>query len=664
MGNTGETNQHVSDADALEAWQIEVQIDAAYANGQHELLVPLAERWLEIHAGPFESANEKQLEILQKLGESLTRLSLRERASELGKLLPVSKPRLNAGPSTTALILNQLAEFYLARNTADRAEELARRSLSILESIPVASRDLGAFADAADILALALDARGELVEAEKMCRIALAIRDDFQDDQASTARSLSTLGAILLHRGEFVEAERAHKRAVSIIETKYGRADPQVADKLISLGIFYLDRQQHKEVIESFERARRILEFGDGPPPPRYGIVLQMLARGYWLDRQHERAEGVARQAVAFFEECRGAEQHEVAASLANLAGMLFFSDEALEEAIVLLERAAAILEHAHKGEPLVHLQVLQSLVRRHELNEAFEDAERHGRRALDIARERFGAEHVQVATCLALLASVAHRRFDHEEALDWAEQAIEVRSKYIKENPSDMYEDLMRLGDIQVSVDDFDGARVSFRAAMELVENALDADPERKGQVLVQCAKAAMYEETPELAVKLFQDAADFLSRTFGETDIRLLEVLEDLGGTLLEVDDFDGAEAAFQRMLALTDTFFDSNDSRRAVPREFLADLALQRRDFAHAVQYSEEALAIVVSEFGSDSMRLCSPLDTAADAHVAERNVARAKELSEWAIRVFRLHRGDEDDEPEFLKRCERRLAMIEK
>ncbi len=660
MGNTG---KNVSDAEALEAWQIEVQINAAYANGQYELLVPLAERWLEIHAAHLASTSEKQREILEKLGESILRLWLRDEASEvLEKLLPARKARLNASPSPTVLILNQLAEFHMAQKTADRAEELARRSLSILESIPVASRDLNTFAEAADILAQALDARGEFVEAEKMCRIALAIRDDFHNEPASTAESLSTLGHILLHRGEFDDAERAHTRAVSILETKYGHSHPLVVDKLISMGVFYAHRQQNHKVIETFDKARRILEFGDGPRPPRYGHVLQVLSRAYWTDRQREHAEGFARRAVAFGEECHGPEHHEVAGSLANLAGTLFFSEEALDEAIVLLERAAAIYERAPDGNDQTHLQVLQSLVRRHELNEAFDDAERHGRRALELARERFGAEHVEVATCLALLASVAHRRFDHDAAFEWAEQAVAVRSKYVKENPSDMYDDLMLFGDIQLSVEDFDGARVSFRAAMELVEKALDADPERKGKVLVQCAKAAVYEETPELAVKLLREAADFLSRTFGETDYRLLDVLEDLGGELLQVGDLDGAEAAFQRQLALTDIYFDPGDSRRAVPREFLAGLALRRRDFAHAVQYSEEALAIVVSEFGSDSMRLCTPLDTAADAHVGEHNVERAKELSEWVIRVFRLHRGD--DEPEFLKRCERRLAMIEK
>lgn len=665
MGNTGETNPRVSDADALEAWQIEVQIDAAYANGQHELLVPLAERWLEIHADAFENASEKQLEILKKLGESLARLSLWERACELlEKLLPVYESRPNASPSTIALILNQLARFHLAYKTADRAEELGRRSLSILESIPVARRNLTAFAEAADILAQALDARGEFVEAEKMCRVALAIRDDFQNDQESAAASFSTLGAILLHCGEFDGAEQAHARALSIIETKYGHADPRVSDKLISLGTFYLLRQQNKKVIESLERAKAILELGDGPRPPMYGLVLKILSRGYSNDRQRKHAEALARQAVAFCEECHGAMHHEVAASLANLAGMLFYSAEALDEAIAILERAAAIYDRVRDGDPSIHLHVLQRLVRRYDLNEAFEDAERHGRRALELARERFGAEHVQVATCLSLLASVAHRRFDHEEALEWVEQAVEIRSKCVKENPADMYEDLMLLGDVQAILDDFDGARASFRAAMELVEKALDADPERKGRVLVQCAKVAMYEETPELAVKLLQEAADFLSREFGETDPRLLEVIEDLGIMLEDVGDFDGAKATFQRMLALADNYFDSNDSRRAEPREYLAELALKRQDFAHAVQYSEEAIAIVVSEFGSDSMRLCSPLDTAADAHLAERNLDRAKELSEWVIRVFRLHRGNDDDESEFLKQCESRLAMIEK
>lgn len=665
MGKTGETNRLVSDADALEAWQIEVQIDAAYANGQHELLVPLAERWLEIHADAFESASEKQLEILQKLAESLARLSLWERAYELlERLLPVYESRPNSSPATIALILNQLARFHFAFKKADRAEELARRSLSILESIPVARRNLTAFAEAADCLAQALDARGEFVEAEKMCRIALAIRDDFQNDQTSAAASFSTLGSILHHRGKFEQAEQAHARALSIIEGKYGQTDPRVADKLIALGFCYLHQKQHKKVLETLQRAKTILEFGDGPRAPAYGLVLKMLSRGYWNDRQHETAEALARRAVAFCEECHGAGHHEVAASLAHLAGMLFFSEEALDEAIVLLERAAAIYERAPDGDEWTHLQVLQSLVRRHNLNEAFEDAERHGRRALELARERFGAEHIEVATCLALLASVAHRRFDYEEALEWAEQAVKVRSKYAQENPSNMYEDLMLLGEIQVCLEDFDGARVSFRAAMELVENALDADPEKKGQVFVESAKIAVYEEKPELAVKLLQEAADFMSRAFGETDIRLLEVFEDLGRALQDVGDFDGAEAAYRRMLALTDTHFNANDSRRAEPREFLADLALQRRDFTRAVQYSEEALAIVISEFGSDSVRLCSSLDAAANAHMAERNIERAKELSEWAIRIFRLHCKEYDYEPGFLKRCKRRLARIQK
>lgn len=330
-------------------------------------------------------------------------------------------------------------------------------------------------------------------------------------------------------------------------------------------------------------------------------------------------------------------------------------------DAIPLFRQAAAHHERSLGAKHPQHLKVLLNLATALVRQGQLEEAEAHTRRALGIARELHGPEHTVVATCHSILANLAKRRKDWDDALEHAVEAFKLRSANLKREPELIYHDLMLVGEIFSEVGDYEEACKSFRLAFELAGGALDFNHLKMGQALLLFGRAAMLDKKPEDAVRPLEGAVEFFEKAYGETDVRLIDSIYELGKAYQDVEYFEKAEETFLKLGRLYRACFPEKSSEQAVPLGALGDLAHQRKDYAQAAALLEEAVALGVAEFGEDSVRLHVLLDKAADARRAEGNLERATELSQWQIRVMLPHLPNEDD-PVLLSPVQR-LADIE-
>ena len=142
-------------------------------------------------------------------------------------------------------------------------------------------------------------------------------------DHPDVARSLNSLGNVLLMSGKYARAEEVYSRALSIREKARGPEHPDVATSLNNLAQIQYVRDDYAGARTRLERALTIREKHFGPDHTKVAHVLNSLGR--LLERQGELdgAKGCLTRALAVFEEIHGAGHIKVLSVKGDLASIM-----------------------------------------------------------------------------------------------------------------------------------------------------------------------------------------------------------------------------------------------------------------------------------------------------------------------------------------------------
>ncbi len=174
--------------------------------------------------------------VLSTLGTTYEGLGLLEPAEK--HLKAALEARIAAyGPEhlEVARDLHALAIAAEDRGDLNEAERLDRQALAMLERLGAADGDDAAYFKAS--LARVLEGLGDSAAAEALYREALALeRQHWGHRNAGVAATLNNLGVLLGQRGDWAGAEPLHREALDIIRAVRGPEHPEVAAAMNTLG--------------------------------------------------------------------------------------------------------------------------------------------------------------------------------------------------------------------------------------------------------------------------------------------------------------------------------------------------------------------------------------------------------------------------------------------
>lgn len=150
---------------------------------------------------------------------------------------------------------------------------------------------------------------GDYTEAEKSVRKAAAISISvFGDSSIKYTQSLRLLGNIYTEIGDYEKAEEAVKRVVEIQNAKYGKNHILLANSLNDLALVkFLNKGSKTEVEALFLEGLKIIKSNLGDKNPEYAEVLKNLALFYLETSRIKEAETNLQKANAFWTEKFGA---------------------------------------------------------------------------------------------------------------------------------------------------------------------------------------------------------------------------------------------------------------------------------------------------------------------------------------------------------------------
>jgi tetratricopeptide (TPR) repeat protein len=399
---------------------------------------------LSISAPPTQ-AQSKSLQQLTKRIVALQQMGKYAEAIPLAETL-VARAESDFGKNhkTTATALNLLAGLLQKQGRYVDAEPLCKRALAIYEAAPEPSRDNFDLAFTLEQLGDLSSEQGRYSDAEAFYQRSVSLFEkSFGYEHTYVTSPLGGLGSVYLREGRYAEAERAYRRSLAILEKATATdktVSADVAAMLVNLAGLLESQGRYEEAEAFFKRGIAIIQGVRGPKHPDVADHLYALGRLYNNQGRYNEAEPLYKRALSIREELLGPEHRLVAYSLHGL-GRLYEQQHRYDEAEPLYRRALAIYEkvlpetHPEVGGMLGQLGFYYRTLGRDG------DAEPLYRRALAIKEKSLPAGHPEIALSLANIAALEFRQNRYTESLATIRRAtaiVEQRRANFKKGADD----------------------------------------------------------------------------------------------------------------------------------------------------------------------------------------------------------------------------------
>lgn len=301
---------------------------------------------------------------------------------------------------------------------------------------------------------------------------ALALSRRPRADPREEPIALSSIGVMLLGKGELEQALAHQAQALVLFEHALGPDQPDIADLLLNMGNILRQQGKPDEALSHLRRALAVREQALGPRHPDIADPLTTI--GAVLAERGQRAEALSHfeRALAIREQALGPGHPDVATSLNNL-GIMVKQDGQLAQALAHFERALGILE-ASLGPD--HPRLAYPLNNIGEVLRAQGEPERalaHFERALAVMEASLGADHPNVASSMVNVANLLYDRQRHEQARHHYQRALEIQRRTLPEGHPLLAWSLLGLARVDLGQGQLRPAREHAEQAVSIREAA-----------------------------------------------------------------------------------------------------------------------------------------------------------------------------------------------
>jgi serine/threonine protein kinase/tetratricopeptide (TPR) repeat protein len=196
-------------------------------------------------------------------------------------------------PEIQADLHQTIGDTYRALFLLDQAKQHFESALQIRREL--FGEDNSKVAESIFYLGAVENAQGNFVEAERLCRQALAIQRRRPDEGNNLPFMIQELAGSVVARGDFGAAASLDREALEIFRRRYGNEDITVAFAHVRVGGNYFFTGDLGPAEEHFQQAVRLLRKKSRAD---FAIALQTLGEVYCAEGQYQKAEPALREAL------------------------------------------------------------------------------------------------------------------------------------------------------------------------------------------------------------------------------------------------------------------------------------------------------------------------------------------------------------------------------
>jgi CHAT domain-containing protein/Tfp pilus assembly protein PilF len=509
------------------------------------------------------------------------------------KLLAIFKKILGENHSSTAAILNTLAQLYDFQGKYSEAEPLYKQALAIRkeqlgDNHPDTARSLN------DLAGL-YQHQGKYSEAEPLYKEALAIRKkSLGDNHPDTAISLNDLALLYQYQGRYSEAESLYKEALVTLKKQLGDNHPYTANSLNNLALLYQYQGKYSEAESLYKEALAIIKQQLGDNHPYTATSLNNLAFFYKFQGRYAEAEPFYKEALAIRKKQLGDDHPDIAQSLNNLAG-LYQSQGKYAEAEPFYKEALAIMKKQLGDDHPNIATILGNLAELYQNQGKYAEAELLYKEALAIMKKQLGDNHLATAISLNNLAGLYNSQGRYAKAEPLYEEVLATFKKQLGDNHPNTASSLNNLASLYRNQGKYAKAEPRYKEALAIRKKQLGDNHPDTANSLDHLGLLYIYQGRYAEAEPLLKEALAIRKKQLGDNHPDTATSLNNLASLYPNQGRYSEAEPLYKEALAIYKAQLGDNHPLTANSLNNLAVLYQSQNDIPQAINYLTQGIAV---------------------------------------------------------------------
>ena len=268
--------------------------------------------------------------------------------------------------------------------------------------------------------------------------------------------------------------------------------------------------------------------------------------------------------------------------------------------------------------------------------------------RALLIAEQQLGPEHLQVASSLHNLGILYHDQGKYEQAELLLQRALHIREHALGPEHPQLAYPLNNLGNLYREQGKCALAEPLLQRALHIWEQALGPEHPRLAYPLTNLGILYYEQGHYEQAEPLLQRALHIQEHALGPEHPRLAYPLTNLGNLYYEQGHYEQAEPLYQRALHIREQALGQEHPQVAYPLTSLGELYLEQGHYEQAEPLYQRALHIWEQALGQEHPLLAYPLNGLGNLYLEQGKYERAELVLQRALHIWEQALGSQHSE----------------
>ncbi|HEY7161996.1 MAG TPA: serine/threonine-protein kinase, partial [Acidobacteriota bacterium] len=259
--------------------------------------------------------------------------------------------------------------------------------------------------------------------------------------------------------------------------------------------------------------------------------------------------------------------------------------------------------------------------------------------KSLQIRKQKFGEENLDVATTMNDLAEALINAGKYKEGEPLARKALAIRRKLLGNEHQDVAMSLSNLGGVLYASGKYPEAESTLRESLSIREKLFGNENLLVAVSLSQLGIVLKMEEKDDQAEVVSRRALAIRRKLLGNNHPDIASSLNNLGRLLLDKPDYDGAEQMLREAVALDSKILGKDHPDLAITLTGLAQALKGKKNYVEAEQLFRESLSLKQRTLGENHPSTATSMANLANLMIDEGNYDEAEKLLSDAELIFK-------------------------
>ncbi len=265
---------------------------------------------------------------------------------------------------------------------------------------------------------------------------------------------------------------------------------------------------------------------------------------------------------------------------------------------------------------------------------------------SLSIIEERFGKNHLEVATVLGVMGEVYHIRGDPKRAQEIFQRALKIKVETFSENHPEVALTKFDLARVELVLGNTEAAEELLKSALETQQRFYGNYSKAAGRTLHMIGNTYHDQGDFDKAIKSMNEAIAILSKIYRPMHPTVAQVYNHLSCVYSDKGKFDLAMKFAEKAMEAFTALYGDDHVQVAAALNSLAGILARQGQVRAAIIPMERAIKIYRTVCGAKHFNIAGPLGNLALLYSEIQENTRAKEAAVEALEILSAHLGTED------------------